>query len=176
MSLVFLNVRDLLQLHSTLLEELEHFTCKGEKDGPIGPLFLVFEPCLQIYKQYVGNFHLSTKRVNWLMKIDKKFSNLMNEKTDQLNFLRLSPLNRITHYQTYLEALKNVTPSDERDFIYLQQVLSKLEKLKVGIGDTKPLYLLIQLQNTILNCPVCYFLLHFLFSLFNSSFFWIKRR
>ena len=152
-TILFLNVRALYEFHSTLYRELLYFSNNGKRDCPVGPIFLVFEPSFSIYKQYVGNYYFSVKRFNWLLK-DKKFNSFLNSKIDECNFMRLSPLNRLAHYQTYLDALKNETSKDDRDYSYLEKVLEKFQKLKIIVNNSQPLCSLMQLQNKLEASPV----------------------
>jgi len=153
-NIIFGNVRNVLELHTTLLEQLEiifrnHSTKDNRHFVIAHPFNLNAGNMKDIYSKYIINCQCA---LDLLIKLKKnsKFTNFLNEiqKDPSLNRLKLEdylvkPIKRLALYPLLLKAVVSLSPKNDKSermsmqFGNLSAVLVRLEEITECINKQK---------------------------------------
>jgi len=137
---LFLNVEELLVLHSQLLKDLQKLKeTGGLRTSELGLLMSRYAPRFLCYIPFMLDFEDARKRWDDLRE-RQKFDLFVNvqEKLDgaRVSDLLILPVQRVPRYMLLLKAIANVTNAQDQTFTAIQKALSDISQTADAINSS----------------------------------------
>ncbi|KAM9253946.1 rho guanine nucleotide exchange factor 37 isoform 2-T3 [Dugong dugon] len=147
LDVLFSNIDDIIQVNSRFLHGLqETASTEEEQVHLIGNLFLEFQEELErVYKVYCTSYDQALQLVETYRKepkLQREIQGIIEAVVPQagssgLDFLLVTPLQRITKYPLLLQKILENTPPDANAYPLLQRATSALQDVNANINEYK---------------------------------------